>query len=157
MRSSAYNPAVKPNDSDRAYFQTLRASPRDELGISPPLLTRPANTLALIFARKLTAADGSVAGVVTSSIIPRFLSAYFRDVDLGRKGTVVLIGEDGVRRARAGGVDQPGEELVGRAAKNRPILAACAAPEWVASKRRLRWMAYGASMPTAASTGFRWC
>jgi two-component system, sensor histidine kinase and response regulator len=50
--------------------------------------------------RRLDSADGGFAGVLIVSLDPYYLARFYETVDLGSGGTVMLVGRDGIVRAR---------------------------------------------------------
>jgi signal transduction histidine kinase/DNA-binding response OmpR family regulator len=102
ISGSSLFPKAEPVDlSDREYVKVHTATSPDELYISTPLLGRATNRPIIIMSRKLTAADGSLDGVIATSVDSEYLSRFYDSVDIGRKGVVTLVGTDGVIRARA--------------------------------------------------------
>ncbi|MBS0248145.1 MAG: PAS domain-containing protein [Proteobacteria bacterium] len=82
-------------------FQRQKNARTDELFISPPLRLDSTRRLDVFLTRRLTAADGSFAGVVAAVFDSRALTRVGADLDLGPLGSFGLIGFDGVMRARA--------------------------------------------------------
>ena len=87
--------------SDNEIFQRQKNARDDALFISPPLRLDSTGRLGVLLTRRLTAPDGSFAGVVASALDSSALTHVGGDLDLGPLGTFGLIGYDGVMRARA--------------------------------------------------------
>ncbi len=108
--------------SDRPHFRHFADQPpgaaaRDHLYISPPILGRVSKAWTIQFVRMLTTPDGAFDGIVVLSVPPSHLTQVYRAVDVGRRGTVTLLGLDGTVRAHAG----PGQSPIG-AASAHPAL-----------------------------------
>ncbi|MCW5691863.1 MAG: PAS domain-containing protein [Pseudolabrys sp.] len=82
-------------------FQRHKNASDDELLISPPRRLHAAAPLDIFLTRRLTAADGSFAGIVAAVLDTGGLTRVGAQIDLGPQGTFGLIGTDGVVRARA--------------------------------------------------------
>jgi two-component system, sensor histidine kinase and response regulator len=86
------------------YFQYLADHNDDSLFFGQPVVGRSAGPAgghwAMPLARRLNAPDGSFAGVLIVSLDPYSLARFYESVDLGPGGTVMLVGRDGVVRAR---------------------------------------------------------
>ncbi|HEV2186178.1 MAG TPA: histidine kinase dimerization/phospho-acceptor domain-containing protein, partial [Stellaceae bacterium] len=72
----------------------------DSLFIGRPVKAGAAGHWAIPLSRRLNARDGSFAGVMIVSLDPYYLARFYETVDLGPGGTVMLVGRDGVVRAR---------------------------------------------------------
>jgi diguanylate cyclase (GGDEF)-like protein/PAS domain S-box-containing protein len=98
--------------SSRDYFLAHAGTERDELFISRPVFGKPHRKWSIHFTRRISAADGSFAGVAVVTVDPASLSRFSQAIDVGRQGAIDLIGADGVIRAHAApGVDQVGRSI----------------------------------------------
>jgi len=86
-------PAPGISAADRGYFITLRDDPKSGLVISPPVLGRISNKWVLIFARRLTLADGSFGGIVFAPVTIAWFEQKFNNLEVGPQGTVVMRGD----------------------------------------------------------------
>jgi diguanylate cyclase (GGDEF)-like protein len=87
---------------DRDHFLVHHDSTRDDLFIGRPLEGRFSGQWLVRFTRRITASDGSFAGVITISIDNDYLGRLFKEVELGNNGFAGLVGLDGFLRARSG-------------------------------------------------------
>ena len=92
-----YGTGVDPrkitNIADRDYFKLPR-NPGAGLVISKPVLGRINGKWNLIFSRSLNHNDGSFAGTVFATITLEQLSKSFGRLDIGRRGSIVLLSND---------------------------------------------------------------
>ena len=100
--STHSGPITGINISDRDHFRVHQNSDRDDLYISQPTLLRTQNKWAIVLTRRLTATDGSFAGIVSAVVNPRAFEAFYGSLDLGKEGVASLVGFDGIIRARGG-------------------------------------------------------
>jgi signal transduction histidine kinase/DNA-binding response OmpR family regulator len=82
------------------YFLYHADHPTDSLFIGKPVKGGGPGRWTLPLSRRLNARDGSFAGVMIVSLDPYYLARFYETVDLGAGGTVMLVGRDGVVRAR---------------------------------------------------------
>jgi len=78
---------------DREYFSTLARSNDDQLVIGPPVMGRISNRFSVQFARRLVRPDGSFGGVIAASVEANFVDKFFKNIDLGTRGTATLRAE----------------------------------------------------------------
>ena len=94
------------------YFRYLSVHNDDSLYFGQPVIGRGGGRAgghwAMPLVRRLNALDGSFAGVLVVSLDPYSLARFYESVDLGPGGTVMLVGRDGVVRARVSFSKQPG-------------------------------------------------
>jgi len=109
----ARNPPVATGEPARnllaqRYFSAQRDA--DHLAISLPQRA-PGQAWKLVFSRRLNDRDGGFAGAVLLTVDAAFFVSAYEPQKLGARGTLALIGDDGVFRARrAGEVIAAGEQ-----------------------------------------------
>lgn len=114
------------NYSDRAFFQALQRSERDELFVSEPVLGRVSGQWRIPMALRIVREGGRFGGVVVMSVDPTNFTDFYRQADLGTQGLLELTGLDGVVRGRKSG----GKVSFGADARSLPwFQRQAAAPE----------------------------
>ena len=107
--ATTLDPRPAPIDlSDREHFRVHRDNPDVGLFVGKPVRSRASNIVTIQVTKRLKAADGGFGGVLVFSLDPEFLTGLHRKVDLGRDGSITLVGKDSVVRARftsVGGLD----------------------------------------------------
>ncbi|MBP1206280.1 signal transduction histidine kinase [Duganella sp. 1411] len=104
------------NLGDREHFRVHQHDDSGALYISRPVLGRVSGKWSLQLTRRISRADGGFGGVVVVSMDPQYFTRLYRDIDVGRHGSVALVGADGVMRVRRVGADQSlGQDIGGSA------------------------------------------
>ena len=111
---------VSATDSFQQASQASRAND-DHLIIGRPYRLKPTGGWTLALTRRLTALDGSFAGVMIALLDPQQLDSFYRSINLGSDGFASLVGLDGYIRARgtAAGMSQP--EAFGKSIANAQV------------------------------------
>jgi signal transduction histidine kinase/CheY-like chemotaxis protein len=100
MRASSVERSTAPVDlSDREHFR-VHLGGGDNLFISKPVLGRVTRRWTIQFTRPALNATGGFEGVLVLSMDTAYLSRFYSALSIGL-GSVALVGEDGVVRARA--------------------------------------------------------
>jgi len=98
-------PELQPVDnSDRDYFAVHRDNPEAGLVVGEPVIARsgPSRGYPIItFSRRLSASDGSFAGVIVATISIETLGQFYESLNVGRSGVVHIFRRDGVLLARS--------------------------------------------------------
>ena len=88
------------NVSDREHFKVHAEKDSGELFISRPVLGRSSGKWSVQFTRRLNNPDGSFGGIVVASLDPAYFADFYRSLDTGKDSVAVLVGTDGIVRAR---------------------------------------------------------
>ena len=92
------------NLSDREHFQVHVA--REILNqpfISKPVVGRASGKASIQITRRINKPDLSFGGVAVVAIDPDYLTQFYSQLDIGKKGVATLVGRDGIVRAQRAG------------------------------------------------------
>jgi diguanylate cyclase (GGDEF)-like protein len=115
INSSQRWPVPDITVANRAYFQQLKRDPRLRVAIEI-VSSRTTWPQAIVFARRVSGLHGEFLGVVTRSIAPEALEAFFASTGLGAQASVTMHNTDGALLARYPHVDA----LIGRNFRSGP-------------------------------------
>lgn len=90
----------KVNYADRDHFRAHALRSTDDLYVSKPVLGRVSHTWQVPMSRRIDKPDGTFGGVVVLSVDPGYFTGFYQKADLGEQGLVMLVGLDGIARAR---------------------------------------------------------
>jgi diguanylate cyclase (GGDEF)-like protein len=109
---------ARPSGASREYFIFHRENDSLAARVGMPVIWPVTGTTILPFTRRLSAADGSFAGVVAVSIGAAYFSEFYDDVKLGNEGMLAMVDLEGtVRTARVGdAVHTPTSPVMGHSA-----------------------------------------
>ena len=111
--SLARNP--KPVDlSDREHIRVLLTGKREGLFISKPVTGRISGQPTIQVTERVENADGKLAGIIVFSLSPEFLTTLHNALNLGKTGSMILAGADGVIRASYGAWQKSDFDFIGR-------------------------------------------
>lgn len=84
--------------SDREHFRIHQFVDRDYTYISAPLIGRVSKKASINMTRRINHGDGSFAGIVIMSLDPATLTSFYSEKNLGKNGSLSLLGLDGTYR-----------------------------------------------------------
>ena len=88
------------NIADREHFKVHIEQDSGKLFVSKPVLGRSSGKWSVQFTRRINKADGSFGGIVVASLDPNYFSEFYKSLDTGPGSVAVLVGTDGIVRAR---------------------------------------------------------
>jgi len=110
-------PFAPLNLADREHINVHFGPQRRGLFVGKPVLGRVSGKWSIQLTRRIDRPDRTFGGAVVVSMDPDYFAGFYKDVDLGRYGTITLVGSDGVVRARRA----PGENLIARDLSGQPL------------------------------------
>jgi two-component system, sensor histidine kinase and response regulator len=96
--------------ADRPHFRIHAEGGEDFLYVGRPVISRSLGRQSLFLTRRISNPDGSFGGVVSAAIDPLRLAAFFRSIDIGAQGAVIIAGLDGAARVHVQGRDTMPQE-----------------------------------------------
>jgi PAS domain S-box-containing protein len=101
VESSFSKSIIGADRSQEEPFRVHVNSAADELFISKPYILKYNSQWGIALSRRITAADGTFAGVITALLDPSELVKAIGTIDLGPEGSVALVGLDSYLRTRS--------------------------------------------------------
>jgi hypothetical protein len=102
--SSEMFPAPPITVADRHYFEVLKSSPSQSLGVEL-LRSRVTGRMAILIGRKMRGVDGIFLGVTTRGFDPTKCEEFFASAALGKEAAISLFDQEGNMLARYPHVD----------------------------------------------------
>ena len=104
---SSVGPITSPiNIGDRPHFLAHVNSTSDELNISVPIVGRVSGKSTINLTRRLSAPDGSFAGIIIASLDIEKLEKFYGSIDVDKGGVLSLVGFDTIIRIRSARIPQ---------------------------------------------------
>ncbi len=123
LYSSYSYPTLDVALGDRSYFAVHRDHPDTHLFISEPVQSRTTAESLIFVSRRLTAPNGSFAGVLTAALDPGYFENVYKSATRSEGMAISLLRDDGVMLAR-----NPREEgFIGKSFLDRPLFQSLAA------------------------------
>ena len=93
-------PAAPFNVADRENFVMHAQRDTGQLDISKPVVSRASSRSTILLSRRMNDPEGKFAGVVVVAVTPEYFMEFYQEADLGKQGSLGLLGLDGHFRAR---------------------------------------------------------
>lgn len=93
---SSFAELPKNNNADREYFIYHRDHVESTIHISAPIVSRIAGRSTIVLSKRISNQDGSFNGVLIASVDSDFFNSFYNSFNLGPRGGVTLIRNDGV-------------------------------------------------------------
>jgi diguanylate cyclase (GGDEF)-like protein len=107
MASRLPLPRADINGANEDFFQAHIAADNGQPFVAKPQQGRVSNKFAFHVSRRLNAADGSFAGIVTIAVDPDYFATFFNQLDLGKGQLLLILGQDAIPRVfTADNIDQ---------------------------------------------------
>ena len=91
------SPVLQADVSDREYFAHHRDHPEDDAPfLSRPIKSRIDGKWCFTLSRPVRSADGSFAGLIAVVFDMEYFQAFYKSLDLGQQGRIVIVRKDGV-------------------------------------------------------------
>ncbi len=98
--------------SDREHIR-VHLNARRALFVGNPVKGRVSGQVTIQISDRVESADGKFAGIIVFSLSPEFLTTLHRSVRLGKGGSMILAGTDGVIRASFAGFQNSDQDYIG--------------------------------------------
>jgi PAS domain S-box-containing protein len=99
------NTNIPVNLADRPHFRIHAEGGEDFLYVGRPVVSRSLGRDAIFLTRRISNPNGSFGGAISAAIDPLRLAAFFRSIDIGEQGAVIIAGLDGAVRVHVQGKD----------------------------------------------------
>jgi signal transduction histidine kinase len=100
--------------SDREHIHVQLTGKHKGLFIGKPVIGRVSRQATIQVTDRIEDADGKLAGIIVFSLSPEFLTTLHQVVNLGKTGSMMLVGEDGVVRASYGAWQKSDLDFIGK-------------------------------------------
>jgi PAS domain S-box-containing protein len=121
---SRFWPIPSVNIADRAYFKALTTDRYMTTALSEPIRNRTTGTWSIYLARKFSAPNGELIGIITGALERRYIEQFFNKINRGPGSTISLVRRDGVLLAS----DPPQNADERAPVQNKELNAALAQP-----------------------------
>ncbi len=100
--------------SDREHIRVQLTGEQKGLFIGKTVIGRVSGQPTIQVTDRNNDADGKLAGIIVFSLSPEFLTTLHKVVNLGKTGSMILMGEDGVVRASYGSWQKSDLDFIGK-------------------------------------------